>query len=147
MQSRKYYCSRCQKSFPSFPAKRQHMKDSPTHNVCHVCSSPPDYPTEEDLDEHLEQEHNICTSCERRFDTPSQLAQHDRAMHNMCMTCRQYFNTAANLKSVCAFIFHLDKWRLLMTYFPAYDHSCSKDHRLPRMFTSVCHELCDDTAP
>lgn len=107
MPSRKVYCSRCQKSFPSFSAKQQHIRDSLNHNVCHACSFPPDYATEDDLDNHLEDEHNICTYCDRQFDTPSQLAQHDVAKHNMCMNCRQYFNTPANLSSVCLFISHL----------------------------------------
>jgi hypothetical protein len=46
--------------------------------VVHIlCPSPPDYATENELDNHLESEHNIRLPCDKRFDTPSELAQHE----------------------------------------------------------------------
>lgn len=96
----KFHCSCCEKSFLLPSALRQHLKDSASHNLCHICSKPPDYATENELENHLEVEHNICIPCDKPFDTPSQLVQHDVAKHNMCVTCHQYFNSAGNRNSV-----------------------------------------------
>lgn len=100
MSPRKFHCSRCEKSFLLSSALQQHSKDSASHNVCHICSKPPDYATKKELENHLEVEHNICIPCGKPFDTPRQLAQHDVAKHNMCVTCHRYFNSAGNRNSV-----------------------------------------------
>ncbi|KAH7117329.1 hypothetical protein EDB81DRAFT_668295 [Dactylonectria macrodidyma] len=99
MPSRPYDCSRCGRIFISSSAKQQHIQDSQSHNVCHICSSPPDFATEDELDEHLEAEHNFCTICDKQFDAPGKLAQHSGDKHNMCVTCRQCFNTPSNLSN------------------------------------------------
>jgi hypothetical protein len=72
---------------------------SPHHHVCYICSSPPDYATEDELDEH-----NICVTCDKQFNTPRRLVQHDVAKHNMCMTYRKYFTSPANQNSVSIFL-------------------------------------------
>ncbi|KAL4743402.1 hypothetical protein BDV11DRAFT_178176 [Aspergillus similis] len=53
----------------------------------------------EELNEHLEYDHNVCTACDRQFKTPGQLVQHDVDKHNMCQTCCWYFSSLSNLKS------------------------------------------------
>ena len=98
------YCPRCQKSFAFVSARQQHIRDSLNHHVCHICPSPPDYATEDELDEHLQDEHNICVTCDKQFNTPRQLVQHDVAKHNMCMTCRKYYTSPANRNSVSIFL-------------------------------------------
>ncbi|KAL3471585.1 hypothetical protein BJX99DRAFT_237093 [Aspergillus californicus] len=99
MQTRKYICTRCDKRFSLLQAKKQHISDSVNHHLCRLCSSPTDYSTKEELNEHLEHVHNICTTCDRPFSTPRQLMQHDVDKHNMCVSCRRYFNSPSNLKS------------------------------------------------
>ncbi|PYH40069.1 putative C2H2 finger domain protein [Aspergillus saccharolyticus JOP 1030-1] len=99
MQQRKHICTRCQKGFRTAHAKQQRILDSPNHWVCHECSSPLDYSTEEELNEHLEHDHHICTTCDRKFSASRQLFQHDIDKHNMCALCRRYFNNPSNLKS------------------------------------------------
>ncbi|OQD76736.1 hypothetical protein PENANT_c122G03023 [Penicillium antarcticum] len=54
MASTTRYCTRCERGFSSTDARQQHIKDSPNHNICHHCSSPLDYATERELDDHLE---------------------------------------------------------------------------------------------
>ncbi|KAL3435051.1 hypothetical protein BDV09DRAFT_81993 [Aspergillus tetrazonus] len=99
MQPRKHFCTRCQKGFGTVQAKQRHISDSLKHHPCSLCSSPTDYPTKEELNEHLEYDHNVCTACDRQFKSPGQLVQHDVDKHNMCQTCRRYFSSPSNLKS------------------------------------------------
>lgn len=94
------YCNRCAKTFDSLPAKQQHVKDSRNHHLCHVCSSPHDYATEDELDEHLESQHYICVPCDKQFRRSDDLERHDIAKHNLCAKCQRYFDSPANLKSV-----------------------------------------------
>ncbi|CAP79196.1 Pc06g02030 [Penicillium rubens Wisconsin 54-1255] len=101
------YCPRCQKSFTFVSARQQHIRDSLNHHVCHIYPSPPNYATEDELDEHLQDEHNICVTCDKQFNTPRQLVQHDVAKHNMCMTCRKYYTSPANRNS--HMITHVEK--------------------------------------
>ncbi|KAL5332132.1 hypothetical protein BJX70DRAFT_385047 [Aspergillus crustosus] len=96
MQSRKFICTRCQKGFSTAQAKQQHISDSLNHHLCRLCSLPTDYPTDE-LNEHLEDEHNICTACDRSFNTPRQLSQHDVDKHDMCATCRRISHAERNI--------------------------------------------------
>ena len=109
MASTTRYCTRCQKSFCSSEARQQHIRDSPNHNVCHHCFSPPDYATEDESDDHLEEVHYICIPCDKQFEASSQLTQHDVAKHHMCMTCRRYFNNSKNRSSVCYLVFFVRK--------------------------------------
>ncbi|SCO08057.1 uncharacterized protein FFMR_07409 [Fusarium fujikuroi] len=79
-------CGRCDKGFPSHRAKQQHVQDSGSHHLCGYCTSPTGYETEEDLDNHLEKVHHICTACDyRRFADAHRLAQHDVDKHNICI--------------------------------------------------------------
>lgn len=109
MQQRKHICTRCQKGFSTAHAKQQHVSDSLNHHICRFCPSPLDYPTEEDLNKHLEDDHDIYTTCNRRFSGPRQLLQHDIDKHNMCASCRRYFDNPSNLKSVR--LSFNDRWR------------------------------------
>ena len=95
-----YVCLRCLRSFDSSSARKQHILNSSSHNICTDCSPGRDFTTRDALDEHAQAEHNCCTTCNIKFNTPGQLFQHDVAKHNMCETCRMYFDTPSNLKSV-----------------------------------------------
>ncbi|VTT62652.1 unnamed protein product [Fusarium fujikuroi] len=92
-------CGRCDKGFPSHRAKQQHVQDSGSHHLCGYCTSPTGYETEEDLDNHLEKVHHICTACDyRRFADAHRLALHDMDKHNIRIVCRRRFQTMQNLK-------------------------------------------------
>ncbi|KAG8667800.1 hypothetical protein FPOAC1_012639 [Fusarium poae] len=92
-----FRCFRCNKNFRSHSAKQQHIRDSAHHYLCHIC--PLDYGTQNDLNNHLENEHHICTTCDlRQFRTARQLQQHDVDKHNMCIICGKYYGTPQNLK-------------------------------------------------
>ncbi|ROT35160.1 hypothetical protein SODALDRAFT_395054, partial [Sodiomyces alkalinus F11] len=67
---RSIYCERCRRFFSYPQAKQQHIVDSPRHNICHFCSDKPDFHSDEDLTEHLVEEHNMCDICERMFSQP-----------------------------------------------------------------------------
>jgi glycerol-3-phosphate dehydrogenase len=94
-------CGRCDKGFRSHRAKQQHIQDSDNHQLCGYCINPTDYETEEDLDNHLEKAHHICTSCNYQgFGDAHRLAQHNMDKHNICIVCRRSFQTRQNLKMV-----------------------------------------------
>ncbi|KAK2471820.1 hypothetical protein H9L39_16576, partial [Fusarium oxysporum f. sp. albedinis] len=72
--------------FRSASARKQHIRDSADHYICHICPEPFDYETQNELDDHLETEHHICIYCDRPpFRTSKQLDQHDVDKHNMCI--------------------------------------------------------------
>ncbi|KAH7187779.1 hypothetical protein DER44DRAFT_680191 [Fusarium oxysporum] len=94
-----FRCIRCNKGFRSASAREQHIRDSADHYICHICPEPFDYETQNELNDHLETEHHICTYCDRPpFRTSKQLDQHDVDKHNMCIVCRKYYRTIQNLK-------------------------------------------------
>jgi hypothetical protein len=83
------WCDRCQKDFPSFRARQQHIADSPHHHVCYNCDDEPDFDDEDDLDEHLQSEHHICLHCDDRpdFDDEDDLDEHLQSEHRICLYC------------------------------------------------------------
>ncbi|RYP81112.1 hypothetical protein DL770_005975 [Monosporascus sp. CRB-9-2] len=93
------YCQRCQKPSRSFQAKKQHVIDSPQHNVCVRCPQQPDFHSENEPNEHLEKKHYFCVPCGRKFGGADQRAQHDVAVHNKCEECLHYLNSASDLKN------------------------------------------------
>lgn len=96
-----FRCIRCNKGFRSASAREQHIRDSANHYICQICPEPFDYETQNELNDHLETEHHICTYCDRPpFRTSKQLDQHDVDKHNMCIVCRKYYRTIQNLKMV-----------------------------------------------
>ncbi|KAF2681533.1 hypothetical protein K458DRAFT_81828 [Lentithecium fluviatile CBS 122367] len=111
-------CLRCNRTYRSWQAFYQHARDSRHHNecpecdfdgecwsdlldhcrdegcraVCGGCNSHFDY---QEYWEHLEDE-NVCRTCERHFDSPSNLYQHQlthRAANFECLCCYQKFKT------------------------------------------------------
>jgi hypothetical protein len=106
MLLQRVYCARCRIHFDTFSAKLQHIKESRSHNVCHICFPPLDFRTMVELDLHLEAEHTMCIACGIQLNAPEKLVQHDINEHNMCVICRQYFDSPSALKSVCYLITH-----------------------------------------
>lgn len=94
------YCQRCRKPLRSLQAQKQHIIDSPQHNVCVRCPQQPDFHSEVELNEHLESKHYLCVPCDRQFGGADQLDQHDVAVHNKCKECPRYLKSASDLKNV-----------------------------------------------
>ncbi|XTI93707.1 hypothetical protein V2W45_1253331, partial [Cenococcum geophilum] len=120
----KAYYSRCGRTFPSQQALQQHYDDSASHNPCEVCGF--DGSTWEKLLRHHRKtqhrivcqgcddgegmtwvsgsqeyidhlkEQNVCKTCERHFESPSNL-EHHRMVHLRrsleCYSCYQTFST------------------------------------------------------
>ena len=78
----------------------QHVANSSKHHVCTHCDGEPDYDTEEDLNEHLEEFHNACLECNEIFYDEEDLIAHDVEMHNRCATCQRFFDSPSNLLNV-----------------------------------------------
>ncbi|UKZ58285.1 hypothetical protein TrVGV298_012153 [Trichoderma virens] len=77
----------------------QHISDSPNHHVCIHCQTLVDFVTEQQLDNHLEQVHNWCSSCDLVFEYWDDLEEHDVDEHNKCLECGNYFSSPSNLKN------------------------------------------------
>lgn len=119
MVSIKPYCTRCQKSFYSSRKRRRHVDTSPRHNICHFCPTGPDFGGYQELNDHLEEEHNVCIHCNGWFSTPSELAHHDVAHHSGCITCRRSSKTRANQNKVCCWSIFLERgdcWSVSLVY-------------------------------
>ncbi|KAL1874430.1 hypothetical protein VTK73DRAFT_307 [Phialemonium thermophilum] len=99
MSNRHAYCQRCQRSFDSLSAKRQHVLASSRHHICPECPQELDFDTDDDLDHHLKTIHHCCTECQRLFNSASQLTQHDISQHNMCDICERCFENPTNLRN------------------------------------------------
>ncbi|PTB64816.1 hypothetical protein BBK36DRAFT_1123676 [Trichoderma citrinoviride] len=69
--------------------------------ICHLCDDyyySVEFDTDEELDEHLEAEHNWCPFCCHDYDTPAELLNHQIDKHNLCWICREYFDSRSNLR-------------------------------------------------
>ncbi|KAJ4016350.1 hypothetical protein NW752_003472 [Fusarium irregulare] len=91
------YCWRCDRHFTHVSGLEQHVANSSKHHVCTHCDGEPDYDTEEDLNEHLEEFHNACLECNEIFYDEEDLIAHDVEMHNRCATCQRFFDSPSNL--------------------------------------------------
>ncbi|KAL2755426.1 hypothetical protein ACRALDRAFT_2104083 [Sodiomyces alcalophilus JCM 7366] len=99
------YCERCRRFFTSAEAKQQHLANSSQHNICDWCSHKPDFPSNDELNEHFEEEHNMCHDCRRFFSSPSALENHGithAEKNTRCYGCERYF------VSNSAMILHLE---------------------------------------
>ncbi|EKJ72944.1 hypothetical protein FPSE_06990 [Fusarium pseudograminearum CS3096] len=79
------------------PAMRAHVANSYKHHVCTHCDHGPDYETADDLNHHLEEDHNACLECNEMFYDEEDLIQHDVDVHNRCPTCQRFFDSPSNL--------------------------------------------------
>ena len=100
--SKHIYCSRCAREFRSQSAKQQHLDDSSSHNICIFCEDF-DFESQDDLIEHVEDDHYGCLAYEISLDTASELEEHNVSEHNMCESCERYFSTHNELAMVCLF--------------------------------------------
>ncbi|KAF0637021.1 hypothetical protein FPSE5266_06990 [Fusarium pseudograminearum] len=75
----------------------QHVANSYKHHVCTHCDHGPDYETADDLNHHLEEDHNACLECNEMFYDEEDLIQHDVDVHNRCPTCQRFFDSPSNL--------------------------------------------------
>ncbi|KAF5229132.1 hypothetical protein FAUST_10604 [Fusarium austroamericanum] len=74
-----------------------HVTNSYKHHVCTHCDHEPDYETADDLNHHLEEDHNACLECNEMFYDEEDLIQHDVDVHNRCPTCQRFFDSPSNL--------------------------------------------------
>ncbi|PQK16858.1 hypothetical protein BB8028_0007g00590 [Beauveria bassiana] len=96
--SRHAYCQRCNKHLAHPDALRQHLQNSPRHHICQECDNGIDFPSKEDLNDHLERVHLTCVPCNARFANEGQLREHNVERHNLCTHCLEYFDSLSNLK-------------------------------------------------
>ncbi|KAG1879504.1 hypothetical protein C8R48DRAFT_685828 [Suillus tomentosus] len=91
------YCSRCNRSFNSWPAYYQHLRDSPNHWECQPCQQ--DFETRVGLKEHYVQSprHHYCQYCNIHFDCSSELQDHYEYEHAYCSSCHKVFKNEIGL--------------------------------------------------
>lgn len=118
------YCDRCERSFPNFIAFRQHLHDSPDHNLCDDCDkdftswlalkqhwtqSPrhsycqycnDHFDDRVELIDHYTTNHGYCEPCDRLFMNVNCLCEHFRQFHDYyCLSCQRVFQTHSNLRA------------------------------------------------
>ncbi|GFF59671.1 hypothetical protein IFM61392_10130 [Aspergillus lentulus] len=55
-----------------------------------------DFPSQRDLEDHLDEQHCLCEPCKRYFPSAYELGQHDIQCHNWCNICDRYFRNENN---------------------------------------------------
>ncbi|KAH0837858.1 hypothetical protein J3R83DRAFT_6085 [Lanmaoa asiatica] len=117
------YCDRCDRSFQSWNSYRQHILNSPRHNICDECDRDFDswwglhqhyiqsprhhycrecyshFEDHEELIDHCLAVHHYCESCDQFFRSEHGLQEHDRQSHYYCVDCRRFFNSESNLRA------------------------------------------------
>ncbi|CAG1969898.1 unnamed protein product [Fusarium graminearum] len=91
------YSLKLQFKLELLPAMQAHVTNSYKHHVCTHCDHEPDYETADDLNHHLEEDHNACLECNEMFYDEEDLIQHDVDVHNRCPTCQRFFDSPSNL--------------------------------------------------
>ncbi|KAI1061107.1 hypothetical protein LB506_011763 [Fusarium annulatum] len=91
------YCWRCERHFPHARAKQQHLENSPRHHICTHCDYEPDFDSQDDLADHLIEEHHACIPCHEYFSDEEDLLEHDVDVHHKCRTCGRFFSSRSNL--------------------------------------------------
>ncbi|KAF8079204.1 hypothetical protein FPV67DRAFT_1467866 [Lyophyllum atratum] len=88
------FCERCDRSFNSWHALRQHENNSSVHNICGDCQL--DFPTWVGLKEHWVQSpnHDYCQHCSQHFDHDQDLEDHYESAHIWCSSCNKFFVNA-----------------------------------------------------
>lgn len=94
------YCWRCERHFPHARAKQQHLENSPRHHICTHCDYEPDFDSQDDLTDHLIEEHHACIPCHEYFSDEEDLLEHDVDVHHKCRTCGRFFSSRSNLINV-----------------------------------------------
>ncbi|KAG2153536.1 uncharacterized protein EDB93DRAFT_222754 [Suillus bovinus] len=91
------YCSRCDRSFYSWSAYHQHIRDSSNHWECQSCSI--DFESWLGLKEHYVQSpyHDYCQYCDKHFDSSFELQDHYEDEHYYCGSCEKVLKNALGL--------------------------------------------------
>lgn len=81
------YCDRCDRSFRSRHALQQHLDNSSNHNICDDCDK--DFETDWALTQHYIQSpyHHYCQHCDEDFDDEDELDDHLEEEHWYCRDC------------------------------------------------------------
>lgn len=101
---REVYCSRCKRKFSSQQALQQHYHRSASHNRCEVCGS--DRSTwEELLEHHRTTKHRVvCQGCNdgngMTWVPRSQEYRDHLKEQNVCKSCQRHFDSTSNLDNV-----------------------------------------------
>ncbi|RHZ47654.1 ankyrin repeat protein [Aspergillus thermomutatus] len=93
-----FWCGRCERVFVSEASKRDHLRNSHRHHICHLCEFEVDFPSQRDLEDHLDEQHCLCEPCRRYFPSAYELGQHDIQCHNWCNICDRYFSNENNYR-------------------------------------------------
>ncbi|KAL2217072.1 hypothetical protein M432DRAFT_582305 [Thermoascus aurantiacus ATCC 26904] len=97
-QQNQLSCRRCNLVFPTWEARRRHIRESINHNVCYLCHSiVRDFETFNALQDHLDSFHFYCEPCDFFAPSVQGLMQHNLSVHNMCGVCREYFRNIHEL--------------------------------------------------
>lgn len=100
-QQNQLSCRRCNLVFPTWEARRRHIRESINHNVCYLCHSiVRDFETFNALQDHLDSFHFYCEPCDFFAPSVQGLMQHNLSVHNMCGVCREYFRNIHELNGV-----------------------------------------------
>ncbi|KAM0715727.1 hypothetical protein Q7P37_009227 [Cladosporium fusiforme] len=96
-------CSSCSRTFGSFEALQQHLRDSPAHDwICEYCDR--SFDTDDALQQHLDNSTAhmpSCEDCNRRFSDDSAFQQHFRdspAHYFECEDCGRCFDYESALQ-------------------------------------------------
>lgn len=95
-----FWCARCERVFVSEASKRDHLRNSHRHHICNLCEFAVDFPSQRDLEDHLDEQHCLCEPCKRYFPSAYELGQHDIQCHNWCNKCDRYFSNENNYRMV-----------------------------------------------
>ncbi|KAI9830309.1 MAG: hypothetical protein M1826_004920 [Phylliscum demangeonii] len=96
------YCDRCRRWFRSARGKQQHERDSSRHNCCPVCSL--DHWTRGDLLQHYRDTGHriVCSGCYNgagaNWEPDSQGYRDHLVRQNVCRTCERHFDSPSNLQ-------------------------------------------------
>ncbi|RLL94511.1 hypothetical protein CFD26_101059 [Aspergillus turcosus] len=93
-----FWCARCERVFVSEASKRDHLRNSHRHHICNLCEFEVDFPSQRDLEDHLDEQHCLCEPCKRYFPSAYELGQHDIQCHNWCNKCDRYFSNENNYR-------------------------------------------------
>lgn len=98
--TRHEWCERCRRVFVSEDPKNAHIRASKRHNICRSCREPIDFETDDDLRNHLVDDHYACLECNIFLKSAQDVLSHDISVHYYCDSCDRYFGNENNLRMV-----------------------------------------------
>lgn len=93
-------CCSCNLPFKTEEALSDHIRDTPDHHICLLCSQVTQFATVKLLEKHQVSSHGLCTLCNELFGNSHTLFEHDILDHNLCKACKNYFMTKDDLHKV-----------------------------------------------